>query len=58
MVVALHEGPGADEFMGKLASSQNDTDLWFREKVKEFHGIDVTQPAPGPLPELFLDSSV
>lgn len=58
VVVALHEGPGADEFMGKLASSQNETDLWFIEKVKEFHGLDVTQPPPGPLPELYLDSRV
>ena len=56
VVVALHEGPGADEFMGKLASSQNETDLWFIERVKEFHGLDVTQPPPGPPPELFLDS--
>ena len=56
MVVALHEGPGADGFMGELASSQNETDRWFAEKVKEFHGLDVTQPPPGPLPELALDS--
>ena len=56
VVVALHEGPGADEFMGKLASSQDKTDLWFAEKVKEIHGLDVTQPPPGPLPKLFIDS--
>ena len=56
VVVALHEGPGADEFMGELASSQNETDKWFSDKVKEFHGLDVTQPPPGPLPEFSLDS--
>ena len=23
-------------------------DVWFREKIKEVHGLDVTQPPPGP----------
>ncbi len=56
MVIALHEGPGGDEFMEKLASSQHAVDVWFKEKVKELHGFDVTQPPPGPLPEIYMDS--
>ena len=57
MVIALHEGPGGDELMPKLAASQNEFDVWFRERILEIHGMDVTQPPPGPMPELFLDSS-
>ncbi len=56
VVIALHEGPGANEFMQKIGSSQLDFDVWFKEKVKEVHGLDVTQPPPGPSPELYLDS--
>ena len=56
MVIAMHEGPGADELMPKLGASQHAFDGWFRDKMKELHGIDVTQPPPGPMPELLLDS--
>ena len=56
VVVALHQGPGADEFMSKLGPSQHEFDAWFKQKLLEIHGIDVTQPPPGPMPELYLDS--
>ena len=55
-VIALHEGPGADDFMAKISPSTHAADLYFKEKLKELHGMDVTQPPPGPLPEIYLDS--
>ena len=55
-VIALHEGPGSDEFMQKLASSDNAVDVRFKDSLKEFHGMDLTQPPPGPMPELFFDN--
>ena len=55
-VVALHEGPGGDDFMAKVGPSQLRFDVQFKEKLLEIHGIDVTQPPPGPMPELYLDS--
>ena len=54
-VIALHQGPGSDDFIPKLAGSNNEFDREFKERLKEFHGMDVTQPPPGPLPELYLD---
>ena len=57
MVIALHQGPGADDLMHKLAASDTEFDGAFRDKLKEIHGLDLTQPPPGPLPELYLDSS-
>ncbi len=56
VVIALHEGPGADGFMAKIGPSTHAADLYFKEKLKELHGMDVTQPPPGPLPEIYLDS--
>ena len=56
MVIALHQGPGEDDFMAKLAASGEEFDGWFKDKIKELHGLDVTQPPPGPIPELYTDS--
>jgi hypothetical protein len=42
--------------MPKLAPSTQEFDVWFKDKLKELNGIDVTQPPPGPMPELYLDS--
>jgi hypothetical protein len=38
-----------------LAQSNESFDVWFREKIKELHGLDVTQPPPGPPPEMHFD---
>ena len=54
-VIALHEGPGGDDFMAKIGLSQHADDLWLKEKLMEFHGVDVSQPPSGPLPEKYLD---
>jgi len=54
-VIVLTEGPGADEYMMKVATSDHETDARFREFVKDVHGMDLTQPPPGPLPELVFD---
>ena len=56
MVVALHQGPGGDEFMANVGPSKHEFDVWFKETIKEVHGFDLTQPPPGPPPTLFLDS--
>ena len=56
MVVALHQGPGGDALMPKLGPSQDEFDVWFKDKIKEVHGLDVSQPPPGPPPEPYLDS--
>ena len=58
VVVAQHEGPGAETFMPKLASSTDVFDVWFAGKIKEMHGLDVSAPPPGPMPELYLNFGV
>jgi hypothetical protein len=56
VVVALHEGPGADTFMSKLASSNNNFDVWFKDKLSEIHNFDFSKPLPGSPPELVINS--
>ena len=41
----------------ELAASQEPFDVWFCGFALEHYGLDLTQPLPGPLPELILDWS-
>ena len=54
MVAVLQEGPGAETFIPKLASSSHPVDEEFKKRVEEYNGFDVSTPPPGPLPELLL----
>ena len=54
MVIAIHEGPGSDQLMQKLGPSQQAFDVSFKEMLMEIHGMDITQPPPGPMPERYL----
>jgi hypothetical protein len=38
-----------------IATSTEPFDQWFRERAMEVHGVDLTQPMPGPLSEPVLD---
>jgi hypothetical protein len=42
--------------MAKLASSDHPFDVWFREQAKGIHGVDFTQPLPGPPPQTVFES--
>ena len=46
------QGPNAESMMPIMGASTDPFDIWFREKVHEIHGIDMTQPPPGPPPAL------
>jgi len=46
LVLAVHEGEGADGFLGSLASSDNEFDQWFVGQVGELHGMDPSGPMP------------
>lgn len=50
LIVLVLEGdpPGA---IGKLSASNHPFDRWFKEQVREIHGVDFNQPLPGPPPE-------
>lgn len=50
MAVVLHEGPGGETFMQKLAQSDHSFDVFVRSNIEEFHNMDLSGPPPGPLP--------
>ncbi len=50
MAVVMHEGPGGDTFMQKLAQSDHSFDLSMRQHIEEFHQMDLAAPPPGPPP--------
>jgi len=53
--VVFFEAPDVGQMMQGFATSQEPFDIWFREQVLDVHGWDMTQPPPGPLPELVID---
>jgi len=55
VVAALHEGPGSEGFMAKLATSDHEFDVWFRGRITEIHNIDFGVPLPGSPPQLLIN---
>lgn len=50
-VIAIHEGPGAADLIPQVAKSTHEFDKWFASKLSEIHGMDVSKPPPGKMPE-------
>jgi len=51
MAAVLHEGPGADSFMQAVAASDHAFDVSMKESIESFHGMNLSAPPPGPMPE-------
>jgi len=52
-LITLEGDPGGA--IGKLGASDHPFDVWFRNSVKEVHGVDFSQPMPGPPPDLVFE---
>jgi len=55
LVILYFEGEGPAQAMSKLAASTDPFDNWFKEQVKEVHGLDFSQLAAAPVPEVGVD---
>jgi hypothetical protein len=44
--------PGADTFLEKIATSENQVDAWFRSMLEEVHQMDFSHIPPMPDREL------
>jgi hypothetical protein len=53
LAVVVLDGPGASEFLGKLAGSDHEFDTWFRSGLEDIHPMDLSAPPP-PAPVRFL----
>ena len=49
LAVVVIDGPGASEFLGKVATSENEFDVWFRSSIENIHPMDFSA-APPPMP--------
>jgi hypothetical protein len=56
MVIVTLEGDDPAGAFQKVIEQDDEFTRWFNEQAKSVHGIDMTQPLPGPLPEQVLDS--
>jgi hypothetical protein len=56
IVLVTLEGEDPAGAFQRFASSGDDFTKWFLAEVSAIHGVDLTKPPPGPMPELVLDS--
>jgi hypothetical protein len=53
VVIAVHDGPGADTYVTSLMQSDDPFDQWMVSSLANAHGLDLSGPMP-PAPEQFL----
>lgn len=56
LVLVTLEGENPEQAFQNFASGTDAFTQWFVEKVKSIHGFDLSEPPPGPLPSLMIDS--
>ena len=48
LAVVVLESPDIQAAMGALATSDEPFDKWFREHIRDVHGIDLAEESPPP----------
>ena len=56
LVVVTLEGENPEEAFKNFSKEDNEFTKWFLHQVNNLHGVDLSQPPPGPLPTLIIDS--
>ena len=56
LVVVTLEGADPASAFARFGQGTDDFTKWFLKQVQQIHGVDLTAPPPGPLPELMIDS--
>ena len=57
MVVVHFEGPDIEAVFAGLAQSNDGFDVWFKGRVLEITGVDLSAPSEDPLPEIIFSRS-
>jgi len=57
VVIVTLEGNDPASAFTKFASGNDEFTKWFMEQAKIAHGIDLSQPPQGPMPEMVIDSA-
>jgi hypothetical protein len=56
LVIVTLEGENPEQAFQDFAKGTDDFTKWFVDAVKQVHGIDLSVPPPGSLPQLVVDS--
>src|SRR5687767_2924902 len=56
LVIVTIEGDDPAGAFQKVIEQDDEFTRWFNEQAKRLHGVDMTQPLPGPAPELVLNT--
>ena len=56
LVVVTLEGENPEAAFAQFGAANDEFTKWFVDRVKAVHGFDLTQPPPGPPPELITDT--
>jgi hypothetical protein len=54
LAIVLYEGPAPEKFLHRIATSNDDFSIWFREGLAQCHGMDLSAPPP-PAPKQVID---
>lgn len=52
MAIIYMEGEDPASALGHISQSQGEFEMWFKEQALEIHGMDLSQPMPGPIAEV------
>jgi hypothetical protein len=55
VAIVYLEADNPQQALQSMGSSSEPIAQWFRQCILEVHGLDLTQPPPGPPPELVID---
>ena len=58
MVLVYYEAEDIDRVFQEFATSDDPLMVWFRERVKDIHGMDLSQPLPLSFPEKYMDITI
>ena len=53
--IVMHEGPGADAMLKNLAVSKHSFDIWFRDRISEYHGMNFSKESKEAPPRLLMN---
>jgi hypothetical protein len=56
LIIVTLEGEDPASFFKTFSASADPFAKWFIAQASEIHGIDLSKPPPGPMPELIIDS--
>ena len=56
LVLVTLEGDHPETAFAEFAKRTDPFTMWFKQQVNEIHGMDLSAPPPGPMPQQVIDS--